>query len=455
MPVGRGAPDGVAWVEQGFNRVPRAMNLDSAPRKLEILFLYSRPPLPMTRGDELTVAHLIEFLHARGHEIDLLTLIPPGYELRSDHAAWLESRCRRVELVPLGRIEGMIRAVKGWLRGWPLQIGLLWSAEQKRKAEEAVAERNYDLAYAYYIRSAEVLHAVRSHVPVSFMALQLSQTLNTERLSRTAHSMIERLFYRFEHARMARYEADVWRGMTHTVLIGERDLAAIRAACERHNRPPIDNHVFGPHGVDTEQLKPRDPALVEPETIVMSGVMRYAPNVEAATWLVAHVWPLLREARPEAKLYLVGRDPAPPLRAFDGRDGITVTGTVEDPGDWIARATVSVAPIRAAAGLQNKLLEAMAMARPVVATSVANEGIGAVPDRDLVIADEPEAMAAAISALLDDPERRRELGEAGRRFVERHWTWEGPFLSLERAMLEARDRAGPRDQSPAETSDSR
>ena len=429
------------WADQGYHRVPRAMRLDPAPRKLRILFLYSRPPLPMTRGDELTVSHLIEFFYARGHEIDFLTLMTPGYSLRADHKAWLESRCRQVEFIPINRFESIIGAFIGVLKGWPLQIGLLLSKAQKARAKAAVDTQDYDLAYAYYIRSAEILHAVRDKVPVSFLALQLAQTLNTERLAKTAHSWIERLFYRFETSRMARYESKVWQGVSRTVLIGNKDLNAIREVCSRFGEPSIDNHVFGPHGVDIEQFKPRDPSLEEAAAIVMSGVMRYAPNVEAASWFVSHVWPLVRQTRPDAKFYLVGRDPTPALLALDGKNGVIVTGTVDDPGDWIAKATVSIAPIRAAAGLQNKLLEAMAMGKPVVATSVANEGIGAVPDRDILIVDDAKPMAEAILQLLDDPVRRKQIGASGRRFVEEHWTWEGPFLLLEQAMLEARAQA--------------
>ena len=125
------------------------------------------------------------------------------------------------------------------------------------------------------------------------------------------------------------------------------------------------------------------------------------------------------------------------MQALDGKDGVTVTGTVEDPADWIARAAVCVAPIRAAAGLQNKLLEAMAMAKAVVATPEANEGIGAPADEALVLAREPRAFADAVLALLADEPRRQALGAAGRAFVEAKWTWEGPFLELEQAFLAA------------------
>jgi sugar transferase (PEP-CTERM/EpsH1 system associated) len=425
-----------AFPLDGYHRVPRAMRLERSPRPLEILFLYSRPPLPMTRGDELTVSHLLEFLHARGHTVDFLTLAAPGHVLRPEHEAWLRSRCRRVELVPHSLKRGLPRAVGGWLRGRPFQIGLLLSPSQLARVRELVDGGRYDMAYAYYIRSAEALREARRADPAlaTFMALQLSQTLNTQRLARTAATPWDRLFYRFETRRMAAYEARLWRDVTRTVLIGEQDKAAIAEACRERGLPEIDNVVWGPHGVDVERFRPR-PKAEEPDTVVMSGVMRYAPNVEAALWFAREVWPLVRAKRPGGRLFLVGRDPASPVQALHGQDGITVTGTVEDPADWIARATVCVAPIRAAAGLQNKLLEAMAMAKAVVATPQANEGIRAPEGEALLTAREPGPFAEAVLTLLADPGRRRTMGSAARAFVEAKWTWEGPFLELERAFL--------------------
>lgn len=430
------------WRLDGFDRVPRPMRPGPAARRLRILFLYSRPPLPMTRGDELTVAHLLEFLHARGHEVDLLTLAPPGHRFRDEHLAWLASRCRRVETVPHGRTEGLREAALGLARGWPFQIGYLLSRGQLGRAAARARDGGYDLAYAYYIRSAEALLAASPSVPVTFMALQLSQTLNTGRLAATAARTWERAFYRFERARMGAYEAALWRRVSRVVLIGERDKAAIEAACREHGQPPIGNVVWGPHGVDVARFAPRGPGAEEPGAVAMSGVMRYAPNVEAALWFAREVWPLVRRERPDARFYLVGRDPDAKVRALDGRDGVTVTGTVEEPADWLARAQVCVAPVRAAAGLQNKLLEALAMGRAVVATPEANEGIGAGPGRDLLLAGEPAAFARAVLDLLADPARREALGAAGRRFVEERWTWEGPFLGLEAAFVEALAEAG-------------
>lgn len=439
------------WRFDGYDRVPRPMRLEPAPQGLDILFIYSRPPLPMTRGDELTVAHLLEFLAARGHRVDLVTLLAKGEALRPEHRQWLEARCRSVRLIEHGKLAALWQGIAGWLRGWPLQIGYLRVPAQLAAVREAAAGRHYDLAYAYYIRSAEALRGLDGLVPVRFLALQLSQTLNTERLARNAARWWERLFYRLESRRMAAYESRIWQIADRTVLIGAKDVEAIETACRQQGQPPIDNVVFGPHGVDTERFAPR-PEAEEADTVVMSGVMRYAPNVEAALWFLTQVWPLVRAARPAARFFLVGRDPTPALLAHDGQDGVTVTGTVDEPADWIARGAVCVAPIRAAAGLQNKLLEALAMGKALVATPEANEGIQAPAGEALLLAREPAAFATAVLELLDDAARRRALGLAGRAFVEAKWTWEAPFLVLEAAFDEAHRQATAGDQAARRSS---
>lgn len=430
-----------AWSFEGYHRVPRPMRLETAPVQLDILFLYNRTPLPMTRGDELTVSHLLAFFAARGHRVDLVSLKGKDERLRPEHQGWLETHCRSVRFVEQSRLAALWQVGLGVLRGWPFQISYLYVPGQLAAARELVAERSYDLAYAYGIRGAEALRQVDGRGVVRVLALQVSQTLNTRRLAENATRFLERLFYRFEWRRTAVYEARIWQIADRTVLIGEKDREAIEAACRQHGQPLIDNVLFGPHGVDVERFKPRSEAE-EADVVVMSGVMRYAPNVAAALWFLTRVWPTIRAARPASRFLLVGRDPTPALLAHHGKDGVEVTGTVDEPADWIARATVCVVPIRAAAGLQNKLLEALAMGKAVVATPEANEGIRAVSDRDLWLAEEPEAFARAVLDLLADAPRRRALGAAGRAFIEDKWTWEAPFLMLEQHLLDlCADRA--------------
>jgi sugar transferase (PEP-CTERM/EpsH1 system associated) len=428
---------------------PRPMRLAPAPRRLRILLVYSRLPLPMTRGDELTMAHLVEFLHARGHAVDLVTL-DSGETLDPDHRAWLEQRCRLVVL-PQSRARSALRAALGVPAGRPLQVGWFREPRQLAWVEAALAREGYDIAYAYYLRSAETLRGVarRPGRPATFLALQLSQYLNAQRLAATTRSRLERLVFGLEGRLLRAYEARIWRDFSRTVLIGPADLAAVREACRAEGVPPIDNAIFGPHGVDTGRFRPRPEIPVEPLSVVMTGAMRYPPNAQGALWLAQEVWPEVRAAEPGARLRLVGREPPAAVKALHGRDGISVTGTVEDVADWLAKAAVAVAPIRAAAGLQNKLLEAMAMGKAVVATTAANEGIGAAPGRDLLLADAPEAFARAILELLADPARAARLGAAARAFVAAGWTWEAHFLRLEAAFYAALDEARARDPGPA------
>ena len=167
---------------------------------------------------------------------------------------------------------------------------------------------------------------------------------------------------------------------------------------------------------------------MDPATLVFCGVLRTYANVHAITWFADEVWPLMKEARPDARLLIVGRDPRPEVRDLGRRDGIEVTGEVANPADYIARAQLCINPVQAGAGMQNKLIEFLAMAKPVVATSVANEGIGARPGEHLMIADSPAVFAAAIQNLLGNSARAASLGTAARRFVEETWTWEAQFL---------------------------
>ncbi|MEO1144088.1 MAG: glycosyltransferase family 4 protein [Cyanobacteria bacterium J06638_22] len=401
----------------------------------------------MTRGDELTVAHLLEFLHARGHKIDFYTLDVADRPMTTKQRAWLESRCSYLRIDHQGRWQRLRGILSGLLQARPLQISYFVNKQQIQAAQQALNDTSYDLAYAYYIRSAEALRlAVGRDIisgpkpkPTSFLALQLSQTLNTERLASTTRRWFERLVFSFESRLIRRYEARIWQHFSRTVLIGEKDLEAIKRACLETGAPPITNFVFGPHGVDVEQFKPRHHIKNRDFVVTMTGVMRYPPNIQAALWFIDEIWPRVKQAIPEATFQLVGRDPVPALCQWDGVNGITVTGTVDDPADYMASATVCVAPIRAAAGLQNKLLEYLAMARPVVATPIANHGIGATHEQELLLAENPQDFADSIVEILRDPDRGKTLGQAGRQFIETNWTWEAHFLRLEQSFYAAAD----------------
>ena len=422
--------------------LPSSMNVLPANHRLRIALVCSRLPLPMTRADQLTVAHLISFLAARGHALDLFTL-DTGEEPTREQIAWLDQRCRQLLVFrqPKGRsIFGLIGALAV---GKPMQVGWFTNRAHIHAVREAISRRQYDVAYAYYIRSAEALRAVcpadakpdEGHPP-TILGMQLSQSLNTRRLAQNSGRLRDKVIYAVEQGLVRRYEANIWRDFFKTVLIGERDAEEIRLACRERSVPEISNYILSPHGVDASRFRPRPDIDPDPATLVFSGVMRTNTNIHAIAWFTKNCWPRIMAEIPGVRLLIVGRQPATEvIRLADLDRAITVTGEVPDTAEYIARATVCINPIQIGAGMQNKLIEYMACGKPVVTTPVANEGIRAISGTHLLEAAGPEAFADAVVALLRSPEMRAALGKNAREYIQRNWTWEKLFSALESEML--------------------
>ncbi len=420
--------------------LPSSMNVVPAPRRMSIALIYGRMPLPMTRADQMTVAHLISYLSARGHDVDLFTL-DTGEPISPEQISWLQSRCREVVTFRQSRIFSVAACFVAMLRQRPMQVGWFTNPSQISAVHRAIAQRHYDIAYTYYIRSAEVVRGLscagvvrQPHQPATYLAMQLSQALNTKRIAERATKWADKLIYGLERHIVRRYEANIWKDFTRTVLISPRDVEEIRDAGREHGLPEIDNFLLCAHGVDIVRFCPQ-PEMEQPGTVVFSGVMATNTNINAVLWFVQNCWALVKKSVPNTKLLIVGRSPAPEIRALAADPAITVTGAVSDTADYIARAEVCINPMQAGAGMQNKLIEYLASGKAVVATPVANEGVGAKDGEQLVEAATAEQFAKEVVALLQDPSRRGSLGRAGRAFIENHWTWEKFFSELETDML--------------------
>ncbi|KUI21251.1 hypothetical protein AU192_12570 [Mycobacterium lehmannii] len=421
----------------GDGQLPKVMDCESAPQSLRIALVYSRIPFPMMRGDQMTVAHLISFLAQRGHAVDLYTLAVDG-QLDEKQAQWLKQACRKIQIYPQPWYAKLAGLTLGSFSLLPLQVSMFRNHSLKRDLARAIESGNYDIVYCYYPRTAPAIPTAVKTMPAtaSFLALQLSQTLNTKRMADNERSLLMRWVYRLETVVMGRYEARVWQDFNKVVLIGPADVTAIKEQCRKHGQPEIDNWIYGAHGTDTSKFVAARPNEVVPGRVIFSGSMLYPPNIQAVLWFVQNVWPTVRAEVPDATLVIQGRDPAPALLKLDGRKGIWVTGTVPDVGVLIRSAQVCVNPMRAAGGMQNKLIEYMASGKAVVASSVANEGIRA-PQETVVIADDPDPFADAVIRLLRDPESAARLGTAARQYVLSEWTWEKHFLDLELAFYAA------------------
>lgn len=385
----------------------------------------------MMRGDQMTVAHLISFLAARGHVVDLYTLAVDG-ELDVDQERWLKRSCRALHIYPQPRRSKAAGLVLGSLSLLPFQVSIFRNTAMNRDLEQAISSDEYDIVYCYYPRTSSAVPRWVKYDPrtVSFLALQLSQTLNTKRMARYEPGRFKRLVYRVETQLMGRFESRVWQDFNRVVLIGPADVEAVKQQCRNRGKSEIDNWVYGAHGTDTDKYVPAVPNEIVPGRVIFSGSMLYPPNIQAVLWFVKHVWPLVRAQVPEATFVVQGRDPSPKILELDGHDGIWVTGTVPDVGVLIRSAQVCVNPMLAAGGMQNKLIEYMACNKAVVASAVANEGVRA-PQEALVIAHNPKSFASEVVRLLLDRDEAERLGSAARSYVLSEWTWEKHFLDLE------------------------
>jgi sugar transferase (PEP-CTERM/EpsH1 system associated) len=183
------------------------------------------------------------------------------------------------------------------------------------------------------------------------------------------------------------------------------------------------------NGIDLEAYAPSN-ASVQPHLTAFTGQMDYEPNAEAVSDFVRDVWPLVRAALPSAEFAIVGRNPTFAVQALAQHAGVTVTGEVPDTRDWLAKSAAVVAPLKLARGVQNKVLEAMAMGKAVVASSAAAQGIDARAGRDLLVVDEPEAQAAALVHLLTHPDDAAKIGLAARAQMEARYGWPAQLARL-------------------------
>jgi len=390
---------------------------------LRLLVLAPRFPYPLDKGDRLTVFNLVKHF-SRLHDVTLVTFLEPGQDPAD--RKHLDGFVDRIETVPLSKWRSYLRAVAGMLRGRPLQVGYYSSPQMARRVDQVIREFEPDIVYAHTIRMAPYLTGA-GRIP-RVLAMQISMRLNYGRLARFHKSLLRRLVYRVEAWWAGRYEPKIARCFDRCLLISETDVAALGS-------PRPGNILINPHGVDFRFFTSTGSGAEESGDLVFTGNMAYPPNSDAVEWFVGDILPLIREKVPGARLTVVGAEPVRSVLALAEDPAVEVTGRVPDLRPYLDRAQVAIDPLRVGAGLQNKVLEGMSMAVPMVVTSVANEGIGAEPGRHLLVADTPGDFAAAVVALLQDEGLRTTMGQAARRFIAEQWSWEKHFDDLEREML--------------------
>ncbi|MBL8164554.1 MAG: glycosyltransferase [Anaerolineae bacterium] len=379
---------------------------------MRILLISRCPPYPLHLGDRLIVYHLAEELEALGHEIDLLAFANRAEDWheqgRYDH---LFGQVRLFTEPRRSQGEYLRRALLPTAR-WPRRAEQSWSPEMWRAIEAALAATRYDALHLFGgIQVYEFAGALGGRpaviTPYESYSLYLRRAL-------ASASGAARLTTRVQLALARHFESWMFTPYKRVVVVSERDRDELLGL-----NPALPVQVI-PNGVDTYHFRPRPTGRIP--ALLFVGNYEYAPNVDAALRLAREIFPAVRQRVPGVRLWLVGNAPPPELRAL-ASDTIRVTGRVPDVRPYLARAGAFVSPLRLGAGIKNKVLEALAMGCPLVATPLSVDGIHVTDGHDALIAD-GDGLAEAVVRLLSDAALRSQLALNGRALIEREYAWE-------------------------------
>lgn len=382
---------------------------------MRILFIASRFPYPALRGDQVRAYHFLRLLNLR-HEVTLVMPIPHSLDGRAQQE--IARLCRRWIGIPFRRGQALKNLGRFPFSSLPLQALYFCPPTFSDAVRRLVREEVFDLIHVQLARMAPAVPDI-GHVPKVLDFID-ALSLNMRRRAELERWPLSRLF-RWEGERMSRYERELVSSFARQIISSPVDKAAIGEFETLH---------VVPNGVNIEDFSYNEHGR-ESKFIVFTGRMGYFPNAEAATYFATRVFPAVRREEPEARFLVVGADPPPKVQRLARMPGIEVTGYVPRIQDYLARATVAVAPMQAGTGIQNKVLEAMACGAPVVATPYALGGIEAADGEHLLVADNAKEFAEKVVRLLKDPVLRLQLARNARRLVEEKYTWERCVEMLE------------------------
>ena len=394
----------------------------------EILFLAHRMPFPPDRGDKIRSSHVLKHLASLA-PVHAATFAENGADLAQEElfASFCASHCliRRSKPLPLAGAEAL-------LRRQPVSLTAFRSEAIQTFVEKTLRERPIAAIYVFSGQMGQ-------YVPDWFEGRVILDFVDVDSAKFDAYGSAgsgPRAWIDAREGRLlAAEEARLARRAQHSLFVSAEEAELFRSRLADVDRARCDVRALR-NGIDCGLF---DPAAVAPEPalaqipgprLIFTGQMDYAPNIAAAERAITRLMPAIRAALPDASFHVVGRNPPESLKARHGQNGAHVWGEVADIRTWLRGADLALVPLEIARGVQNKVLEAMAMELPIVLTSGAATGIGATDGQHLAIADSDADLAARVIALADDAAQARALGAAARRYVADNLSWSATLAPL-------------------------
>jgi sugar transferase (PEP-CTERM/EpsH1 system associated) len=382
---------------------------------------------------------MLRHLAARGHDVTLCSLTRSAEEAQS--VAAVEALGIRVVAEPVRERIQSLKMLAALVTSQPCTFAYFRSRSLARRIEALLQGEPWDLILVHCSSMGRyVAHSSAAPKVMDFTDMDSRKWLDYAASRRGPIAW----FYALEGRKVEREEVRLARAFDFCTTISRAELASLEQLA-----PGAEADWF-PNGVDLDYFAPSAEPY-DPDLVVFVGRMDYYPNEQAMQWFTSEVLPLLRSRRPQLKLKIVGADPPPNVRRLARLEGVEVTGYVPDVRPHVRRAAVSVAPLMIARGLQNKVLESMAMGVPVVAAARVVDGLAANAEWPIVTADTATEYLRAVSSLLDQPAERARLARASRAAVEGHFSWPRAMARLDTIMrnLSARSAQAVAQTAPA------
>jgi len=391
----------------------------------DLLYLTHRIPYPPDKGDKIRSYHLLRGLAERWN-VHLGTFIDDGDDWQ--YVPVLERICAETKFIGLNQTMAKLRALRGLLSGNSLTMLYYKSDVMKEWVSEIADKKDISCIVAY---SSSMAQYAQPLVGRGVRTVVYFCDIDSDKWRQYSEKFggLKHWVYGREANKLRQEEAAIAGQCDASVLISEDEAALF---CEQTGTPSRKVHTVR-NGVDAVYFDPElpftDPFAIESKAIVFVGAMDYWPNIDAVTWFVENVLPAVRAQSPETIFYIVGSNPGREVLELEKQPGVSVTGRVEDVRPYLGFADCVVAPLRVARGVQNKVLEAMAMARPVVATTAALEGITYNGDSGIRICDTEAGWIEQVLSVLGD---RESTGGApgARRQVSEQYSWEASTRTL-------------------------
>lgn len=379
---------------------------------MRILFISAYFCYPPATGSRIRTLEILKALGSR-HEVTYLAFADD--EAQRESVGEARKLCSRVQVVFRRHRYEVGDLLKGAVGRTPFTILNYYHREMAAAAEREQEEGGYDLLHVESIHVAQYAR-LDGRRPAVLSTHNIESTI-LKRFGEATRDPLKRAYAWMTCRKLRRYEAAMMPRFERVVVVTEKEREMALAMAPEARVEVV------PNGVDTEEFRPDATVAEEPATLVFSGLMDSRSNVDGVLYFVREILPLVRREVPEVRLRILGQRPAPAVQALAKDPAIEVTGFVRDVRPLAQRGTVHVVPLRVGGGSRLKILQALALEKAVVSTTVGAEGLELTAGEHLVIADEAEAFARETVALLRDGERRKALGSAGRRAVVERYDW--------------------------------